>query len=92
MRYPEAVALQSIEHVAEELNPFFARVGAPKRDSDNKGSNFTSRLLEELYRLLHVRPIRTSSYHHHGWVGWAFQWNAEGDAEKSCDCSGSRLR
>ena len=64
-RYPEAVALKSIdaEHVAEELIPLFARVGVPREILTDQGSNFTSRLLEELYRLLHVRPIRTSPYH-----------------------------
>ena len=64
-RYPESVALKSIdaEHVAEELIPLFARVGVPKEILTDQGSNFTSRLLEELYRLLHVRPIRTSPYH-----------------------------
>lgn len=29
----------------------------------DQGSSFTSRRLEEVYRLLHVRPIRTSQYH-----------------------------
>lgn len=35
-RYPEAIALRSIdaEHVAEELIPMFARVGGTERDSD----------------------------------------------------------
>ena len=51
------------EHVAEELISFFARVGVLREILMVQGSNFTSRLLEELYRLLHVRPIRTSPYH-----------------------------
>ena len=54
------------EHVAEELILLlFARVGVPKEILTDQGSNVTSRLLEELYRLLHVRPIRTSPYHPH---------------------------
>ena len=64
-RYPEAVPLKSIdaEHVAEELIKVFARVGVPQEILTDQGSNFTSQLLAELYRLLHVHPIRTSPYH-----------------------------
>ena len=64
-RYPEAIALHSIdaEHVAEELIKVFSRVGVPQEILTDQGSNFTSQLLAELYRLLHVHPIRTSPYH-----------------------------
>jgi len=64
-RYPEAIAMRSIdaEHVAEELVAVFSRVGVPREILTDQGSNFTSRLLAELYRLLHVHPIRTSPYH-----------------------------
>ena len=64
-RYPEAIPLKSIdaEHVAEELMKVFARVGVPQEILTDQGSNFTSQLLAELYRLLHVHPIRTSPYH-----------------------------
>ena len=64
-RYPEAIALRSIdaEHVAEELIKVFSRVGVPQEILTDQGSNFTSQLLTELYRLLHVHPIRTSPYH-----------------------------
>ena len=64
-RYPEAVALRSIdaEHIAEELVKVFARVGIPEEILTDQGSNFTSQLLAELYRMLHVHPIRTSPYH-----------------------------
>ena len=41
-RYPEAVAMRTIEILTDQ------------------GSNFTSQLIAELYRLLHVRPIRTT--------------------------------
>ena len=49
-RYPEAIPLRSIdaEHIAEEL---IARVGEVLTD---QGSNFTSKLLSELYRLLKI--------------------------------------
>ena len=64
-RYPEAVALKSIEAecIAEELMKLFTRVGVPQEILTDQGSNFTSQLLAELYRLLHIRPIKTSPYH-----------------------------
>ena len=51
------------EHVAEELIKLFARVGVPQEILTDQGSNFTSQLLAEIYRLLHVHAIRTSPYH-----------------------------
>lgn len=51
------------EHIAEELVNLFARVGVPKEILTDQGSNFRSQLLQEVYRLLHVQPIRTSPYH-----------------------------
>lgn len=64
-RYPEAIPLRSTDarHVAEELFKVFARVGVPKEILTDQGSNFTSNLLAEVYRLLHIQPIRTSPYH-----------------------------
>ena len=64
-RYPEAVALRSIdaENVAEELVRMFARVGIPQEILTDQGSNFTSQLLAEIYRLVHVKALRTSPYH-----------------------------
>ena len=40
-----------------------ARVGVPQEILTDQGSNFTSQLLAELYRLLHIHPIRMSPYH-----------------------------
>ena len=64
-RYPEAIPLRTIdaEHIAEQLIGVFARVGVPQEILTDQGSNFTSQLLAELYRLLHVQSIRTSPYH-----------------------------
>ena len=45
------------------LVTLFARVGIPKEILTDQGTNFTSMLLQELYRLLHIRHIRTSPYH-----------------------------
>lgn len=41
----------------------FARVGIPEEILTDQGSNFTSQLLMELYKMLHVHPMRTSPYH-----------------------------
>ena len=63
--YPEAVALKSIdaECIAEELMQLFSRTGIPQEILTDQGSNFMSQLLAELYRLLHIKPIRTTPYH-----------------------------
>ena len=64
-RYPEAVPLKNIEAVtiAEELGKFFSRMGVPTEILTDQGSNFTSQLLKEVYRMLKIEPIRTSPYH-----------------------------
>ena len=64
-RYQEATPMKTVdaEHVAEELVTMFARVGVPSEILMDQGTKFMSKLLSELYRLLHVRPIRTSPYH-----------------------------
>ena len=64
-RYPEAIPLCSIDAstIAEELVKMFARVGVPREILTDQGSNFTSQLLAEIYRLLHIKPIKTSPYH-----------------------------
>ena len=64
-RYPEAIPMKAVdaEHVAEELVTMFSRVGVPSEILTDQGTNFMSKLLSKLYRLLHVRRIRTSPYH-----------------------------
>ena len=63
--YPEATALRTIDAnaVAEELLKFFARVRVPEEILTDQGTNFTSQLLIEVYRLLQIKPIRTTPYH-----------------------------
>jgi hypothetical protein len=55
-RYPSAYALKrtSAPQVAEKLLEFFADHGVPKEILTDKGSNFTSALLEELYKMMGV--------------------------------------
>ncbi|KAL5469182.1 hypothetical protein EMCRGX_G030400 [Ephydatia muelleri] len=64
-RYPEAVPIKSVdvEKVAMELVKVFAGVGILGEILTDQGSNFTSQLLAEFYRMLHIQPIRTSPYH-----------------------------
>ena len=64
-RYPEAIPLKSTDskHVAEALVPFFSHVGIPQEILTDCGTNFTSRLMEELYSLLGIHAIKTSPYH-----------------------------
>ena len=64
-RYPEAIPMKHIDaaRVAEELMKILARVGVPKEVLTDQGTNFTSQLLTELYKMLHVQPICTTPYH-----------------------------
>ena len=64
-RYSEAIPLHSTDasHIAEELMGVFARVGIPSEILTDQGNNFTSRLLTELYQMLHIHRIRTIPYH-----------------------------
>ena len=51
------------ESAAEELIHLLARVGIPKEILTDQGANFTSQLLAEIYRSLHIKALRTSPYH-----------------------------
>ena len=64
-RYPKAVPLPSIEaeRIAKELVKLFSRVGIPDEILTDQGTNFMSALLQEIYRLLHIKRIRTTPYH-----------------------------
>lgn len=41
----------------------FDRVSIAEEILTDQGTNFTSQLLAEIYRLLHVKSLRTSPYH-----------------------------
>ena len=64
-RYPEAFALNSISatSVAKKLIELFSHHGVPKEILTDQGTNFMSKLLKEVYRMIGVKPIRTSPYH-----------------------------
>ena len=65
MRYPEAVALQTTDtvEVAEKLLGIFSRVGFPSQVLCDNGSQFTTRMMEEVARLLSTKFVHTSLYH-----------------------------
>ena len=64
-RYPEAVALPSIETdtVAEELVSMFSRVRVPKEVMTDTGSQLTSALMKEVSRLLSFKQLVTTPCH-----------------------------
>ena len=64
-RFPEAVPLKNIDtiSVAEALVSIFARVGCPEEILSDQGTQFVSDLMQEIYRLLSIKSIRTSPYH-----------------------------
>lgn len=64
-RYPEAFALKSCdaESVANALIELFSRVGIPKVILTDQGTNFTSKLIKELFTLLKVKGVTISPYH-----------------------------
>ncbi|XP_041477315.1 uncharacterized protein LOC121425354 [Lytechinus variegatus] len=64
-RYPEAVALPSIEaeRVAEALMEVFSRLGIPNEILSDNGTQFVSGVMREVSRLLGVKQFHTTPYH-----------------------------
>ena len=64
-RFPEVVPLKDISTstVAEALLNMFSRVGLPHRIHSDRGSQFTSEMMKEVYRLLAIRQSTTTPYH-----------------------------
>lgn len=64
-RWPEAVPLKNIATttVAEALFQVFRRVGIPKEVFSDRGSLFTSEMMDEVHRLLTIKGLRTTPYH-----------------------------
>ena len=64
-RYPEAVALPSIEteRVAEALVEMFSRVGIPDEMLTDCGSQFTAEVMKVVSRLLSLQQLTTTPYH-----------------------------
>jgi len=64
-RFPEAIPLKDIStnSVAEALLEIFSRVGLPYKIHSDRGSQFTSDMMREVYRLLNVKQSITAPYH-----------------------------
>ncbi len=64
-RYPEAVALPSIEteRVAEAIVDMISRVGVPEEVLSDRGSQFTGGMMKEVSRLLSIKSLTTTPYH-----------------------------
>ena len=64
-RFPECIPLRDISSssVAEALLGVFSRVGLPDRIHSDRGSQFTSEMIQDLYRLLSVTQSTTRPHH-----------------------------
>ncbi|KAM7298921.1 uncharacterized protein ISCGN_019488 [Ixodes scapularis] len=64
-RYPDAVALPSIEteKVAEALLEMFSRVGFPREIISDRGRSFMSGLMREFSQLFSLKHMPTTPYH-----------------------------
>ena len=64
-RYPEAIPLKKIDttHVANALQSFFYRMGIPDRITSDGGSQFCSDHMEQFFKSMNIKHIRTSPYH-----------------------------
>ncbi|XP_052406338.1 uncharacterized protein LOC127952096 [Carassius gibelio] len=64
-RFPEVFPLKNIKAkaIASCLVQLFSRVGIPKEILTDRGTNFTSQLLQQVYQLLGIKGLRTTPYH-----------------------------
>jgi hypothetical protein len=64
-RYPEAVALKTIDSVtvAEALLGVWSRVGVPDKILTDQGTQFVSQVMEEVNKLLSIKHLTTTPYH-----------------------------
>ncbi|PJE77626.1 hypothetical protein CI610_03449 [invertebrate metagenome] len=64
-RYPEAFALKNVDAqtIADTLVELFSRVGVPHVILTDQGTNFTSKMIQELYRVMGIKGITTTPYH-----------------------------
>ncbi|XP_076030915.1 uncharacterized protein LOC143019101 [Oratosquilla oratoria] len=66
--FPEAVPLKEVDSisVAEALLIIFSRVGILREILSDQGTQFTSKLMAELHKLLDVKPSFTTPFHPSG--------------------------
>ena len=64
-RYPEAVPLKNIETetVAQALMDMYSRLGIPEEVLSDLGTQFVSKCMDEVSRLLSIKRLTTTPYH-----------------------------
>ena len=64
-RYPEAVPLKNIETetVVEALLDMYSRLGVPEEVLSDLGTQFVSKCMEDVSRLLSIKRLTTTPYH-----------------------------
>ena len=64
-RFPEAIPLRRVTAsvVAKALLKYFTYTGLPQEIQSDQGSNFMSRLFQQVMDLLDIRQVRSSAYH-----------------------------
>ncbi|XP_076844741.1 uncharacterized protein LOC143489530 [Brachyhypopomus gauderio] len=64
-RYPECFALRKVKtrQIVNALIQLISRVGIPREVLTDQGTNFTSKLLREVFTLLGIKGITTTPYH-----------------------------
>ncbi len=64
-RYPEAIPLRSLraKAIVKALTFFFSTFGLPKVVQTDQGTNFMSRLFNQILSQLHIQHVVSSAYH-----------------------------
>ena len=64
-RYPEAIALPSIEaeRIAESLVTIYTRLGIPREILSDQGTQFMSGVMAKVSRLLSIKHLTSTPYH-----------------------------
>ena len=64
-RFPEAIPLRNIKapSIVKALTKFFTFVGLPKSVQSDQGSNFMSRIFQEVMKQLGIEQFKSSAYH-----------------------------
>ena len=65
IRYPKAIPLKNIEAetVAEALLDMYSHLGIPEEVLSDLGTQFVSKCMEEVSRLLSIKRLTTTPYH-----------------------------
>ena len=63
--YPEVFPMKTVDskHIADELIQLFSRVGLVDEIQSDQGTAFISNMMQQFYRVLGVKHIRSSAFH-----------------------------